>query len=211
MKIAIIGATRGIGKELLLQSLAAGHEVTALARNTSAIQITSPNLHLVKGDILDINSVTETSKEQDAICICVGVRPTRKPVTVFSEGIKVVIEAMHQGGNHQQKLIVITGIGAGDSRGHGGFLYDRIINPLLLDKVYRDKDLEETFIKQSDVQWQIVRPGFLTNGPRTGKYRIVDDMTGVTAGKISRADVADYILNQLKHPTHFGKTPLISY
>ena len=211
MKIAIIGATRGIGKELLLQSLTAGHEVTALVRNTGAIQISNSNLRVVKGDILDIDTVTEAIKGQDGICVCVGIRPTRKPVTIFSEGIKVVIEAMHQGGNRQQKLIVITGIGAGDSRGHGGFLYDRIINPLLLAKAYQDKDREETLIKQSDVQWQIVRPGFLTNDPKTGTYRIIDDMNGVTAGKISRADVADYMLRQLKNPTHFGKTPLITY
>jgi putative NADH-flavin reductase len=61
------------------------------------------------------------------------------------------------------------------------------------------------------VEWLIVRPGFLTNGPRTGKYRVIDDITGVTAGKISRLDVADFILKQISTPTYFGKTPLLTY
>jgi hypothetical protein len=56
-----------------------------------------------------------------------------------------------------------------------------------------------------------VRPGFLTNGPRTGVYRAITDLTGVTAGKISRADVADFILNQLENPSLFKRTPLLTY
>ena len=68
-----------------------------------------------------------------------------------------------------------------------------------------------SIIKASDVEWLIVRPGFLTNGPRTGKYRAIENLSGVTAGKISRADVADFILKQLTKPTHFRKTPLLTY
>jgi putative NADH-flavin reductase len=111
----------------------------------------------------------------------------------------------------QTTLIFVTGIGAGDSRGHGGFLYDRIFQPLLLGTIYADKDREEALIKASSLQWLIVRPGFLTNGPRTGAYRVVTDLAGVTAGKISRADVADFMLNQLEAPTMFEQTPLLTY
>jgi hypothetical protein len=85
------------------------------------------------------------------------------------------------GKESNQKLILVTGIGAGDSKGHGGFFYDRILNPLLLATNYADKD------------------------------RAIENLSGVTAGKISRADVADFILKQLASPTHFGKTPLLMY
>jgi putative NADH-flavin reductase len=146
---------------------------------------------------------------KDAVCICVGIPPTRKPVDVFSEGTRQVLAAMKS--TPGIKLIAITGIGAGDSKGHGGFFYDRIINPLLLGTIYADKNRQEALIKASGATWMIVRPGFLTNGPRTGTYRVIDDLTNLTAGKISRADVADFMLKELRNPSHFGKTPLLCY
>ncbi len=209
MKIAIIGASRGIGKQLLELALQEGHLVTALVRNPDKLQITHDNLHILKGDILNASGVADAVAGQDGICVCIGTPPTRKTVTVFSEGIRKVLAAI--GDNTEQKLIVITGIGAGDSKGHGGFLYDRLANPLLLSEIYKDKDRQESLIKESRSNWLIVRPGFLTNRPRTGKYRVIDDLAGVTAGKISRADVADFMLKQLTEPTHFGKTPLLTY
>jgi putative NADH-flavin reductase len=209
MKIAIIGASRGIGYQLLKIALEEGHEVTVLLRNPSKLQITDNNLHVIKGDILDPSNVATVTAGQNGICVCIGIPPTLKPVEVFSKGIKKVLTSIKD--NPEQKLIVITGIGAGDSKGHGGFLYDRVVNPLLLKKIYLDKDREEALIKESNANWLIVQPGFLTNGPRTGKYRIIDNLTGITAGKISRSDVADFMLKQLMEPTHFGKTPLLTY
>lgn len=209
MKIAIIGASRGIGHALLKTALDEGHDVTALLRNPVRLTISAPRLHVIKGDILDPASTSAVVAGQDAICVCIGIAPTRKPVVVFSRGTQNVLDAM--GPDSQQKLVTVTGIGAGDSKGHGGFLYDRITNPLLLKTIYADKNRSEAIIKSSKAYWLIVRPGFLTNGPRTGKYRVVEDLSGVTAGKISRLDVADFILKQLAAPTCFGKTPLLTY
>jgi putative NADH-flavin reductase len=209
MRIAIIGASRGIGAELLKAAIAAGHEVTALVRDPAKLNASSPGLKVIKGDILDPSSVAATIAGQEAICVCIGIPPTRKPVDVFSRGTQNILNAIAKESN--QKLILVTGIGAGDSKGHGGFFYDRILNPLLLETNYADKDRAESIVKASNVEWLIVRPGFLTNDPRTGKYRVIDNLFGVTAGKISRADVADFILKQLASPTHFGKTPLVTY
>ena len=209
MRIAVIGASQGVGLELLKIALEEGHEATALLRNPAKLNISNPRLKIVKGDILDAASVAAAASGQDAICVCIGTPPTRKPVDVYSRGIECVLAAMGRGS--RQKLVAITGIGAGDSKGHGGFFYDRVINPLLLGTIYADKDREESLIKASGVEWLVVRPGFLTNGPRTGKYRVLENLAGITAGKISRADVADFILKQLATPTHFGKTPLLTY
>ena len=209
MKIAIIGASRGIGYQLLKLAVEEGHEVTALLRNPDKLQIAYDNLHVIKGDILDPASVAAVTDDQGGICVCIGIPPSMKSVEVFSKGIENVLASIND--NPEQKLIVITGIGAGESKGHGGFLYDRVFNPLLLKEIYRDKDREEALIKESRANCLIVRPGFLTNGPRTGKYRVIENLTGVTAGKISRADVADFMLKQLMEPTHFGKTPLLTY
>ena len=209
MRIAIIGASRGIGAELLKAAVEKGHEVTALVRNSAKLNASVPGLKIITGDILDPSSVTAAIAGQEAICVCIGIPPTRKPVDVFSRGIQNIIDAI--GKESTQKLILITGIGAGDSKGHGGFFYDRILNPLLLATSYADKDRAESIVKASNVDWLIVRPGFLTNGSRTGKYRSIENLSGVMAGKISRADVADFILKQLASPTCFGKTPLVTY
>jgi putative NADH-flavin reductase len=209
MKIAIIGASRGIGAELLKASIEGNHEVTALVRDPTKLNTIIPGLKVIKGNILDPSSVNAAITGQDASCVCIGIPPTRKPVDVFSLGTQNVLNAIDKGSN--QKFILVTGIGAGDSKGHGGFFYDRIINPLLLGNSYADKDRAESIVKASNLEWLIVRPGFLTNGLRTGKYRVIDNLSGVTAGKISRADVADFILKQLASPTYFGKTPLVTY
>jgi putative NADH-flavin reductase len=209
MKIAIIGASQGIGLKLLELAISNDHEVTAMLRNPSKLTINHSKLEIIKGDILDHNSLKKVIAGKDAICVSIGIPPSIKPVFVFSEGIKNVIDAMIP--ELKQKLIVITGIGAGESKGHGGFLYDRLFQPLLLKEIYKDKDRSESIIMSSNTNWQIVRPGFLTNGPLTEKYRVIDYLNGVVAGKISRIDVAHYILNEINTPTHFGKTPLITY
>lgn len=209
MKLLIIGASRGVGARLLEQSLDRGHQVTALARSPNEIKSESQNLRIIKGDIRDAEAVKAAVKGQDAVCIAIGIGPTRKPVSVFSEGTKNVVEAMTV--NSVGRLICVTGIGAGDSRNHGGFLYDCIIYPLLLKSIYEDKDIQESIIKESSLNWLIVRPGFLTDGPVTGKYRAITDLTGIKAGKISRSDVAHFILEQLDSTSLTGKTPLLTY
>lgn len=209
MKITVIGATRGIGLELVRMALEAGHEVSALVRDASKMPLTHPKLRLVPGDVTNPASVDLALQGQDAVCLCVGIPPTRKPVEVFSKGARNVLAAINK--MPGLKLVTVTGIGAGDSRGHGGFVYDKLIQPLLLKTIYEDKDREEVTIKASNADWLIVRPGMLTNGPRTGKYRVLNDLSGVTAGKISRADVADFILRELAAPSQFKRTPLLTY
>ena len=209
MKLLVIGATRGIGRCLVDHALEEGHEVTALVRKPVKLDRDTNRLTVVKGDILDAASVSRSLEGQDAVCTTIGIGPTRKPVMVFSEGIRIVIAAMQATGTRQ--LACITGIGAGDSKSHGGFFYDRIINPLLLKTIYADKDREEAVVKASEVEWVIVRPGFLTNGPLTGQYRVLTDLAGVTAGKISRNDVAHFVLTELAERKYIGQTPLLTY
>lgn len=209
MKILIIGATRGIGLRVLQQALVKDHDITVLARSPQKLAVEHERLQVLQGDICDNNAVGSTTEGLDAVINCIGIRPTRKPVSVFSEGITNVLESMDK--NRVNLLISITGIGAGDSRGHGGFFYDKIFQPLLLNTIYEDKDREESLIRDSQVNWIIVRPGFLTNGPMTGTYRVLTDMTDVKAGKISRADVAHFILNQLDSSEYLSQTPMLTY
>jgi putative NADH-flavin reductase len=209
MKLLVIGATRGIGRRLVEMALNEDHTVTALARNPERQTVSHDRLNVINGDIRDRDAVGRAVENQNAVCITIGINPTRKPVTVFSEGTKTVIEAMADSAvNH---LICITGIGTGDSKNHGGFFYDRIFKPLLLKTIYEDKDRQEVLVRNSNLEWVIVRPGFLTNGPLTGTYRVLLDLKGVRAGKISRADVAHFILSEIKTKAYRSKTPLLTY
>ena len=209
MKLLVIGATRGIGRNLIEQALDQDHEVAALVRNPQRLNFSHERLTVVTGNILDPAAVRQAVEGQDAVCVTIGIGPTRKPVTVFSQGIKNVIAAMQD--SSDRMLICVTGIGAGDSQGHGGFFYDKIFNPLLLKTIYEDKNRQEELVRHSDLQWVVVRPGFLTNGPLTGTYRALTQLAGVTAGKISRADVAHFILNELDQKKYILKTPLLTY
>lgn len=209
MKLLVIGATKGIGAQLSEHAHKRGHAITALVRNPEKIKFNTGALNVIGGDIRDKDSVGMAAAGQDAVCITIGVGPTFKPVTVFSEGTKNVVEAMKK--ENVQKLVCVTGIGAGDSKNHGGFLYDKLVFPIFLNTIYRDKNIQELIVRQSSLQWLIVRPGFLTNGPITGKYRVLTDLTGVTCGNISRGDVAHFILGELETMEHFGQTPLLTY
>lgn len=209
MKLLIIGASRGIGKVLLQEALKEDHQVRVLARNPEKVASSDGRLDLVRGDVRDQQSLAEAAREMDVVCSCIGVPITFKPVDLFSVAATNLVTLSRQ--QPELKLIAVTGIGAGDSKGHGGFLYDRIFKPLFLKTIYEDKDREEEIITSSGSNWLIVRPAGLTNGPRTGNYRVITDLEGTVAKRISRLDVADFILSQMVSPTQFGQTPLITY
>ena len=192
MKLLVIGATRGIGHNLLEQALEEGHEVRALVRSSSRLNFQHHRITVIEGDILNQDAIERAVAGQDSVCVTIGIGPTWKPVSVFSRGTNNVIEVMKS--STAKELICVTGIGAGDSKNHGGLFYDKIIIPLLLKTLYEDKGRQEELVRNSGLDWVIVRPGFLTNGPLTTKYRALTDLEGATAGKISRADVAHFIL-----------------
>jgi putative NADH-flavin reductase len=207
VKVLIIGATGATGQILMREALAQGHEVTALARNPSAVASEDQRLRVLQGNALDASSVGAAVSGQDAVLSALGTRSAR-PTTLFSESTHNVIGAMDKHG--VRRLVCITGIGVGDSKGHVGFLYDRIIRPFVVKNVYDDKERQEEAIKQSDLDWVIVRPAQLTDEPAKGEYRVYLGGS-YTATTISRADVAAFMLAQLTDDTNVHKMPVISY
>ena len=208
MKILVIGATGPTGQQIVEQGLAQAHEVTALVRNPDKFEMQHDRLRIFKGDVLNLDSLQKAMLDQQAVVCSLGSKLSRKPTTLLSEGTKNTIQAMQSHG--VQRFICITGVGAGDSQGHGGFVYDRLILPLLLREVYNDKNRQEAIVRESSLDWIIVRPAQLTNGVATENYRVFTDLDKVTAGKISRADTADFVLKQLSNDRYLHQTPLIS-
>lgn len=209
MNISVIGATRGIGLKVVEQATGKGHNVTALVRRPAAMIFRHKNLHSVPGDVLDPDAVEDATKGQDVIVFTVGIMPTRAPVKIFSEGTENVLNAMQKTG--VKFLIAVTGMGAGDSKGNWGFAYRFIYNLASIKTIYEDKDRQERLIKSRAIEWIIVRPAFLTDGPLTGKYRIFTDMKTIRPGRISRADVAHFILNQVSAPSFLRQGPILMY
>ena len=106
-------------------------------------------------------------------------------------------------------MICVTGFGAGDSRGSGGFLYNAAFH-LLLGRIYDDKDVQERIVRRSNLDWVIVRPVILTSGPKTKFYRALVDPDHWACGFISRANVADFIVKQIDNDAFGHKTPVLT-
>ena len=209
--VLVIGASRGIGLETVKALLAAGHSVRALARSASAIPIDDPRLEKIDGDALDKATVEKALNGVDAVVQSLGVAFSAealfKGTTLFSRATRVLVDTMRARG--VKRLIAVTGLGAGDSRGHGGFLYDAVLFPLLLKRVYDDKDIAEQMIKASALDWTIVRPGLLTSAPARGGYKVLVEPRTWRGGFISRADVADFLARQVDDRALIGKTPAL--
>jgi uncharacterized protein YbjT (DUF2867 family) len=207
--VLVIGASRGIGLETVKAALAAGHRVRAFAR--SAVAVDHPMLDVVTGDALDRAAVERALDGVDAVVQVLGA-PKQPDVYIggtnlFSRATRMLVDAMTAHG--PKRLIVVTGLGAGDSRGHGGFLYDRFLFALVLERVYRDKDVQEQIVRRSNLDWTIVRPGQLTNGAPTGKARAFADPAEWRAGPVTRADVARFLVEQVTDLAYLRKTPLL--
>ncbi len=203
MKILIIGATGPQGLELAAQGVAAGHAITAGVRRLDAEGLPA-GVTKARLDVNDSASLLAAVQGQDVVISALGSKLSRQPTTLLSAGTRKLTAAMQQA--QVRRLICITGIGAGDSKGHGGFFYDRIIQPLLLNEIYKDKTRQEEVVRASGLDWTLVRPGALTNGPKTGQVAAYTDLAGITIGNISRADVADFIFGKLSDRSAFGKT-----
>ncbi len=160
-RVLVMGASRGIGLETVKALLARGLDVRAFARSATDIAIEDPKLEKLDGDALDPPSVERALAGVDAVVQSLGVafgpEAVLKGTTLFSKATRVLIDAMRKVG--RKRLIVVTGAGAGDSRGHGSILFDRIVFPLILKRVYDDKDVQEQMVKASGLEWTIVRPG----------------------------------------------------
>lgn len=210
-RILIVGASRGTGLQAVRKALAAGHRVRALARSASSIPIEDEKLERITGDATDRTALENALEGFDAVIVTLGLPPslaaTISGTQLFSTATRALVDAMKEKG--VRRLVAVTGIGAGDSRGHGGPIYDWLIFPLLLKRVYDDKDVQEQIIRTSGLDWTIVRPGLLTNAPGTGQYRVLLDPAQWSADQISRSDVADFLVKEATEPRFTGRTPVL--
>lgn len=205
--ILIIGASRGVGLETVRRALKAGHQVRALARRSGSIPFNDQRLLKIAADARDSKALEAAIAGVDAVILTIGTKELFRETTLFSSVTEAVIAAMR--GQGVRRLIVLTGLGAGDSRGHGGFLYEKVFMPLLLARIYRDKTRQEALVRRSALDWVIARPGMLTDGRRTEHYEILVEPKDWRGGWISRADVADFLVKQVADDQYLGTAPVL--
>lgn len=207
MKLLIFGATGGTGRLLVGQALERGHMVSAFVRTLDKLKIDHPNLKFVRGDVLDLPTVETAVKGQEAVLSTIGAGDKRTQIR--TEGTRKIIKAMEKEG--VRRFISLSTIGIGDSRKLLPFHYKYFLVPLLLRHAFADHKGQENQIEQSNLDWTIVRAAALTDGPLTKAYR-----HGFTSAdkpieaKISRADVADFMLKQLTDDLYLHQAPCIS-
>jgi len=200
-RILIVGATGGTGRQLVARALERGYAVTALVRDPAGLRIDHPRLKVVQGDVLDVASVETAVRGQDAVLSALGHRRYFHPTRILSEGTRNILGAMET--HAVGRFVCETSLGIGDSVGRMGLYYTLFVIPVILPFYFWDKTRQERLIAASSVDWVIVRPGVLTDRESRGRYR-----SGRGVGsflwtvRVSRGDVADFMLNQLTSDTH---------
>jgi len=210
MNILIIGSTGGTGKQLVIQALDRDHNVTAFARKPSKINIKHDRLKVIKGNVLNVDSLRNAMAEQDIVICALGHKKWLYPTKILSEGTRNIIATMREYG--VKRLICETSLGLGETTGKMGIYYTFFVIPFILPFYFWDKRKQEKIIQSSELDWTIIRPGALNNRRARGSYR-----EGFKIGnwfytvRISRADVADFMLNQIDDNKYIHSKPGVSW
>jgi len=206
MKLAIFGSTGKTGLELIKQALEQGHAVTAFVRDPSRLAIEDEKLTLVTGDVFDAVTVDQAVQGQDAIICALGAGSELKKTTIRTTGTINIISSMQK--NNVKRLMVVTAMGVGDSWNTLS-LFNKFFFATLLKSSRDDHESQEAAVKESGLNWTIVRPSGLTDTPRTGVYEFGENIPAKTS-KIARADVADLILKEVGQNDLIGKAVTIT-
>jgi len=208
MKLVVFGASGGTGQEIIGQALDQGHEVTAFVRDPAKLAIKDNKLRIVEGDVMkDQSTIAGAIAGRDAIICALGVANSLKSAGLIAGSLAAIVPAAKQQG--VQRLILISAFGVGDSFRNAP-LVPRLMYRLLLGDIYRDKKAGEDIVKASGLDWTIIHPVMLTTGPRTGTYRSGESLSLHGIPKVSRANVAHFVLAQLTDKTFLRKTAAIS-
>jgi putative NADH-flavin reductase len=207
MELALLGGTGRIGSHLLTRVLESGHQVTALARNPDALT-RATGLTAVRGDVADAEAVAATLAGAQAVLSALGPRGAKTTALLGTAGRNIVM-AMNKTG--VRRLICVSAAGAfiKDDPDMGALM--KAILPRILAQQFADTREMEAVVRDSGLDWTLVRPARLVNGPLTQKYRVSPDYPPVGGRRISRADVAHFIGATLEQDNWLKGTPALAY
>ena len=208
MNIAVFGATGRTGKQVVEQALERGYEVTAFARNPEKLGELRERIQVIQGDVQDKEKVSQAVAAADAVISVLG--PTKnEPVFEVTRGTENILDAMEQ--HEVSRLVLSTGAGIGDPNDEPK-LFHRVMNLLVKTfsrYIYEDMKRTVETVRGSSGDWTVVRVPVLTDDPATGEVKV--GWVGKGMGpRISRADMAGFLLDQLEDDTYLRKAPAIS-
>jgi len=209
VNLLIFGATGPTGQLLVSQALGQGHVVTAFARDPSRLVPAPAPVRVVAGDATrDLKKIDEAMQGQHAVISALGRRRSFRSDRLMERSLRAIVPAMERAG--VRRLIVMSAFGVGDSR-RDAPLIPGLMYRTLLRGIFKDKANAEQYLRQTRVEWTVVYPVLLTDGPMTGRYRRGEKLQLHGMPTISRADVAHFILAELAAPAFVRKTVVISY
>ncbi|MEV6848438.1 NAD(P)H-binding protein [Actinoplanes sp. NPDC051411] len=209
MRVAVFGATGGTGRTFLHQAEAAGHRVTALVRRPGGLP-RSDAVRVVRGDVGQADAVREVVRHADVVVSALGIGMHRHATTVYSIGTAAIRDAMAAEGVERLLVVSTTSLQVPSPRRTAEWMVSRMLH-VILRAPYADMSLMERTVRNSTLQWTLVRAARLTNGPATGRYRVAYDAKLAGAWSISRGDVAGYLLTHLTAPDTYRRTAELAY
>ena len=195
MNVIVFGATGKTGRHVVTTALERGHQVTAFGRSVDRLDISDHSLQVYKGDVFDRESVSGAVAGRDAAIVCIGSTGLRDKTTL-ADGTQIVVDAMVEHG--VDRIVVLSAAGVDDSWKQIPWS-SRLLFRTMLRNVFADHHAQEAIVKQSPLDWTIVRAAVLKDGPATGSYATTN--TAKTT-KIDRADVAACLIDQLGASGH---------
>ena len=208
MRIVIFGATGQTGRLLTNLAVSAGHDVTAFVRDPGRLNVPGGSVRVVQGNVLDAALVDRAVAGQEAVLVALATA-TRGQPPVLPEGIRHILDSMEKHG--VRRIVVLSAAGAlhepaGSVVGSLGLRLARAYLP----GVYREHRAMLEELRTRNLDWIAVRPVILTNGPRTGRYRVVVEGIPRWGFRISRADVADFMIRQVTSDEFVRKLPAVA-
>lgn len=195
MRFLLLGASGSVGRCILAQGRARGHTIRAQTRDAGRLTGQPVGIEVVAADPTNASALSALVRGQEAVIFALGTAPGRR-TTLFSDVTAKLIAEMKAEG--VRRLIAITGVGAGETRGHGGFFYDRIIYPMFTRHFYEDKDRQERQIRESSLDWVLVRPApFKATAGSAPLEALTEIRTDTMLRRITRDEVASFVLDQL--------------
>jgi putative NADH-flavin reductase len=204
MKLAVFGATGRTGRHVVTQALERGHEVTALVRDPTSLS-PQEGLTVVAGDARDLRWARKVVAGSDAVLSALGQRSFTKKITICTDAMRVILPVMEDEG--VRRLVVVSGYGIGENTRLD--LYT-VIARLMISSILQDKKRMEDLIRASDTDWTTVKPAIITDGPHTGAYRVGPTLRLTPFSRISGADIAEFMLDQLTDTTLLRETVAIT-
>jgi putative NADH-flavin reductase len=206
-KILVLGATGGTGQQVVSQALQHGYAVTALVRRPERLTIRSDRLRVVAGSLPDDRqALAEAMRGQDAVISALGLGHVLKSGGLIARSMPAIVRAMESDG--VRRLIFTSAYGVGATHKDVPLL-PRILIRMLLRDLYADKEAGEEELRRSTLDWTLVYPVTLTNGPHTGRYRVGEHLRLRGLPRVSRADLADFLVRQISDTTYVRKGVLV--